>query len=240
MFEELAKIFSNEMLSLSKGDLHCLPYSRALLDFFEARGIAAAPLVVRGVAFGRLEYAALWRNLDIPKMVEAAMTGPRANAGMVVKYMPEDGTELKDLTVRYRTIGLPHSEGNENKTLGNYEGGGWLGHLVVVADNTVIDLTIGQLNDKKFGINFNPPYVTIEADKKFLSGKSLLMGEQDGMLLSYFAFPNERTYEASDSWKKPTFRQQLKAVANRVVNLFEGKLLSGELRVPETKKEGAI
>ena len=166
-------------------------------------------------------------------MAKAAINGPRANAGMVVEYMPEDGTELKKLTVPYRTIGLPHSEGEGDKTLGNYQDGAWLGHLVVVADNTVIDLTIGQLNDKTFGINFNPPYVTVEADDKFLAGKSLLIGEQDGMIVCYFSFPNERTYEASDSWKKPELRQQLKNVADRVVKLFEGRQPSGELRVQE-------
>ena len=239
MFEELAKTFSEQMLGLSKGKLHCLPYSRALLDFFEARGTAATPLVVRGVVFGRLEPSALWQKLDIPKMANAAITGPRANAGLVVEYATEVGAEPKKLTVPYRTIGLPHSEGDGDKTLGNYQGGAWLGHLVVVADNTLIDLTIGQLNDKTFGISFNPTYVTVETDEKFLAGKSLLIGEQDGSVVCYCAFPNERTYEASDSWKKPELRQQLKIVADRVVKLFEGSQPSGKLRVPSKRIQAA-
>ena len=35
MFEGLAKTVSEEMLSLSSGQLQCLPYSRALLDVFK-------------------------------------------------------------------------------------------------------------------------------------------------------------------------------------------------------------
>lgn len=230
MFEELAEKLSDEMLSLSNGSLHCLPYSRALLDVFEAQGKCASPLVVRGVVFGRPESGDIWKQLGLPKikkLIKAALESPRANAGIVLEFTPEGSTQTNTITVPFRTIGFPHSEGDGDKTLGNYENGQWLGHLVVVADNTVIDLTIGQLNNNEtFAINFVPPYVIIEADDNFLAGKSPLIGEQDGMLVAYFAFPTERTYQNSESWNKPDLRQQLKCVADRVAKLFADKPVS--------------
>lgn len=210
------------MLGLSDGALHCLPYSRALLDFFEARGKTAVPLVVRCVVFGRLDPATLWNQLDVRGMIKTVIHGPAANASIVTKFTPEGSTEFEELTVPYRTLGFPHSGANGNNTLGNYEDGTWLGHLVVLADNTVIDLTIGQLNSEEYAILLDPPYVTIEADELFLSGKAPLIGQQDGILVCYYAFPDERTHEKSDSWTKLEFREQLRTVGERVAKSFEG------------------
>ncbi len=223
MFEELAKKFSKEMLTLSQGKLHCLPYSRALLDFFEARGKVARPLVVRGVIFGCPKPATPWKELNWQGMIREAIGGPRANGAIVAKYTPEGATQSKEVTVPYRTIGFPHSGEQGDKTLGNFEDGKWLGHLVVLVDNTVIDLTIGQLNHDTFAINFDPHYAMIEADENFLAGKSPLVGEQDGMLICYFAFPDEKTHENSESWNDPAFRHELKKVGNNVAKCFEGK-----------------
>ena len=55
-------------------------------------------------------------------MIEAAITDPRANGGMVVKYTQEGTNQAKELTVPYRTIGFPHSEGDGDKTFGNFRG----------------------------------------------------------------------------------------------------------------------
>jgi hypothetical protein len=79
MFEGLAKAFSDEMLSLSCGQLQCLPYSRALLDFFDARGKAARPLVVRVVVFGRQNIVG-WDELlavvPVTSLFQAASESP--------------------------------------------------------------------------------------------------------------------------------------------------------------------
>jgi hypothetical protein len=88
---------------------------------------------------------------------------------------------------------------------------------VVCADDTLIDLTIGQLNSRRFGIDFSPPYVTIETDEGFLLGRSPLVGIQDGMLVVYRAYPDEHTHEKSTSWgRNPQFRRQLLDAGRRV------------------------
>jgi hypothetical protein len=82
MFEAVAMTVSDEMRSLSSGVLQCLPYSRALLDFFEKRGVAAKPLVVRGVVFGQ-HPTIDWANPDHMKLVssffQTATSSPDAN-----------------------------------------------------------------------------------------------------------------------------------------------------------------
>lgn len=223
MFDNLSRVISAEIQGLSKGRLFCLPYSRVLLDFFEIRGIKASPMVVRGVVFGKLNPAEQWYQLDVLGMVKTAIHGPVAQAKMETQFVSGGSTEKKRLLVPYRTIGFPHSLGTGNKTLGNYEGNEWLGHLAIVADNTLIDLTIGQLNSSEFSINFNPPYVSIETDEMFLSGGSPLIGVQDGMLVAYFPYPEERTHESSISWSEPGPREQLRTVAEKVAKIFEGR-----------------
>jgi hypothetical protein len=51
MFEILAQAASEEMFTLSRGQLNCLPYSIALQRFFDIRDLAAKLLVVRGTVF---------------------------------------------------------------------------------------------------------------------------------------------------------------------------------------------
>ena len=95
MFEGLAKTVSEEMLSLSSGQLQCLPYSRALLDFFDVRGNAASPLVVRVVVFGQQNVVS-WHDLlaavPITTLFLGASESPHAN-GMLQVQLPGAGLE---------------------------------------------------------------------------------------------------------------------------------------------------
>jgi hypothetical protein len=187
MFEGLAKVFSERMLTLSGGQLQCLPYSRALLDFFDARGKLANPLVVRVVVFGK-QNEAYWNELVasvsgiVGTLLKGASESPHANGTLQVELPASESAPSGTVNLPYRTLGFAHGTAE----LGSYHTDGtWNGHLVVCVDNTLIDLTIGQINDWCFGIDFTPPYVTIETDAGFLSGLSPLIGIQDGMLVIY-------------------------------------------------------
>ena len=225
MFENLAEAISSAMRPLSNGHLHCIPYSRALLDFFELRGKTATPLVVRCVILGRPTPATQWWNPNtLQKVITYAREAPHANDTIEVALPQQGAMPPPKIKVPYRTLGFAHSHDSGDHTLGGYENGAWLGHLVVVCENTVIDLTIGQLNDTKFAIDITPPYITIEADVPFLTGKAPVVGiRTDGSAIAYFAFPDERTYEKSDSWVNVDFRKQLHEVAQDVVIQFGGK-----------------
>ena len=224
MFEILAETFSKTMIKLSKGELNCLPYSRSLLDFFELRGKIAKPLVVRCVVFGRpspmIEW---WKQVDLAKVIGGTVNGSLANGKMAIRLSQDGVTSSQEITVPFRTLGYPHSQDAGIKTLGNYENGRWLGHLVVVCDNTVIDLTIGQLNNPKFAIDLAPPYLTFEADEDFLNGRCAFVSIQNGCVLAYSAFPDERSHEQSGSWTNKKFGKQLNEIAQDVVRAFEGK-----------------
>lgn len=220
MFENLTIRLLNESHEESGGELACLPLCRSLLDAFEALGIQAAPLVIRGVVFGKVEDPNIYKHPQFGRLIMSAFNGPSANGWMEV-----GGTvngEKKNIRLHYRTIGLPNGGDADDKILGSYDvnDGRWLGHVAVVANGTLIDPSIGQLNDPKFQILFDPPAITAEVSNEFLTGKKPLVFLSDGMLVAYFAYPDERTYETSRSWTHSEFRPQLKAIGERTAAPF--------------------
>jgi hypothetical protein len=222
MFENITIQLLEESHEESGGKLMCLPLSRSLLDAFERLGLAASPLVIRGVVFGKQEDPTIFRKVGFQQLVTTAFNGPRANGWMDLDVT--DGGERKTVRLHYRTIGQPHDGEPGDKTLGNYDAdGNWLGHLAVVADGVLIDPSIGQLNDERYKICFDPPALTAPASDVFLSGKEPLVFGMDGMLVGYFAYPDERTFESSRSWTNAEFRAQLKAIGERTAAPFEGK-----------------
>jgi hypothetical protein len=221
MFENITIQLLSESHEESGGKLQCLPLSRALLDAFERLGLAATPLVIRGVVFGKQEDPSIFRKGGV-QLVMAAFNGPSANGWMDIDVT--NGGERKTVRLHYRTIGQPHDGQPGDKTLGNYAAdSSWLGHLAVVVDGTLIDPSIGQLNDDRYQICFDPPALTAPVSDAFLSGKEPLVFVLDGMLVAYFAYPDERTFEASRSWTNAEFRAQLKAIGERTAAPFEGK-----------------
>lgn len=217
MYEGLLHTFMREMHSLSGGELNCLPYTRSLLDFFEARSTQAIPLVVRCVVFGRCLEG--WDDLPMSELVRTAVNGQHPNGGMEFVW-PQGGPKARTVSLRYRTLGYTHGRAK----LGDYSTNGrWSGHLVVVTNGFVIDPTIGQLNDPDFLISFNPPYEVVEADEGFLAGRSTINGVSGGKWVCYSPYIEERTYQRSKSWTDPVFRQQLREVGLRVANMFKGK-----------------
>jgi hypothetical protein len=216
MYKGLLHTFMREMHSISSGELHCLPYVRSLLDFFEARGTPAIPLVVRCVVFGRREGG--WRDLPMQELAPAAMNGELANGAMDFMW-PEGDPNAQKVALRYRTLGFTHGR----REIGSYTSeGGWNGHLVVVANGFMIDPTIGQLNDPDYWIDFDPPYEVVETDEGFLAGERPINGISGGQWVFYRPFPDERTYRQSKSWTDMTLREQLKDVGLSVAKSFEG------------------
>jgi hypothetical protein len=123
MFDGLAKTFSDEMLSLSNGQLQCLPYSHALLDFFEARGTRANALVVRAVVFGRqdaVSYEDLLRAPSIPNLFRAAEESTDANGLLEFQFTPQASDTAETVKLPYRTLGFTHG----TAALGSYHADG--------------------------------------------------------------------------------------------------------------------
>lgn len=231
MFEGLCTSLSKEMVGRYGNQLNCLPYSRALLDFFKARGIEAIPLVARAVVLGKVsDDPAIWHKVNGPKLCEMAITAEGGNGfqqvGIRLPATDDKPEEVIEFMIPFRTLGYPH--GAERET-GTYdENGAWNGHLVVVAENALIDMTIGQLNSPKLSVHFDPTWTIVEADPGFLAGANPIIGIQAGMMIRYQAFPDERTYEASQSWGSrggQKFRQELRAVGSHMARLWLGKKL---------------
>ncbi|MFA5058960.1 MAG: hypothetical protein WC485_12665, partial [Opitutaceae bacterium] len=172
-------------------------------------------LVVRAVVFGAtngVDWADLLQTVSPIQLFRGATESAHANGTLQFALPNSEGSEPQTIQLRYRTLGFTHGEAE----LGSYEAdGSWSGHLVVIAENALIDLTIGQLNDSRFDISFDPPHVTIEADESFLAGRSPLIGIQDGMMVCYRAYPEETTFEASKAWTDPIFREELRQVGQR-------------------------
>jgi len=222
MFEKLTLQLLTESHEESGGSSQCLPLSRALLDAFQELGLTASPLVVRGVVFGKQKDPSIFKKVEVQQLVQTAFKGPVAN-GWIDLDVTDNG-ERNTVRLHYRTIGQPHDGAPGDKTLGNYDSiGNWLGHLVVVSGDVLIDPSIGQLNDERSTISFIPPALTVSVTNDFLSGQVPVVFIIDGMLVAYFAFPDERTYETSRSWSHSEFRAQLKAIGERTAAHFVGK-----------------
>lgn len=216
-YEGLLQRFIREIWPLSKGQLNCLPHARALLDFFEAQGTVAYPLVVRCVVFGRLPRGGI--ELPMEEFAEKAIASASPD-GQLLFESSKGSPEEHLLAVKYRTLGFSHGAVEP----GSYSAdGSWTGHLVVVAENTLIDPTLGQLNHPKYDINLNPPYLAFDVDDEFLNGRETTVGSIGENCIYYKAFPDEQTYEKSRSWSDPKFRAELKQVGVTVANSFAGK-----------------
>jgi len=159
MYEKLASDMLVRMDNVSKHKRYCLPYTKALLDFFSIRGISARPLVARAVVFN-IEgvsgggVSGMAGDLNHNELCEEAISLPKANGDLT--RAADSGEQIK---IPYRTIGFPLLDGD--REMGTYsQGGTWLGHLVaLVNDMTAIDLTISQLNSTVYKIRFFPPYL---------------------------------------------------------------------------------
>jgi len=222
MFERVAAALAEDIEPLAQGRLSCLSYSRACLDALSSLGQRAKPLVVRGVVLGRSDIAGLYEDQDArEQLANAALAAHQANGRLV---LGSAGAEAPALQIPYRTIGMPHPGEPGDQTLGNFdETGKWLGHLVVVADGTLIDMTIGQFNSSRLGIELSPPYLTSATNRDFLAGAQKLYAVRNGHLICYRAYPAERTHEASRSWTDPTERANLQRIGRQTASRFVGQ-----------------
>jgi hypothetical protein len=78
--------------------------------------------------------------------------------------------------------------------------GGWPGHLVVVlADRTLLDVTLPQCNRPTKGIRL--PALLTEATPEFLAGREPLVVRVNGCVICYRSRPGDRTYTSSPDWR---------------------------------------
>lgn len=233
MFDNLAKQFNAAMFSLSRGHLHCLPYSRGLLDFCEKRGLPGRPLVVRCIVFNPQATGHAGSILNLQLLCEQVLRAPNANGSIVrsttdvtrapVYHHGVPNQVPGRMVLPYRTLGFPTNKPG-GPPMGDYDPKvGWLGHLGIVVEGTMIDLTIGQMNSEEYRIKFTEDYLTASPTADFLSGSAWLFVKKDGMLICYRAFPDETTYTQAESWRDTPLRLKLKNVANAVVRQFSGK-----------------
>ena len=221
--EKHAKAVSKALKTLSKGQLNCLPYTRALLDHCEALGITAKPLVVRAIVFGsvkELTWDEVFKLITPAQLFLGARDGQHANGGVQLTIPSDESSKQKQLVIPYRTLGYTHG----TAPMGDYDAkGNWSGHIVAIAGNALIDMTIGQLNDSQFNIHFDPPFVMVETDSEFLAGTRPIIGEQDGMVVCYQAYPSETTFLQSRSWSDPGFRKQLREAGTKAAEYLKRK-----------------
>lgn len=218
MYEALSKTIHEEIAPLSHGSLQCLPYSKALLEFFEARKLPASALVVRAIVYGSDDALEFISDDEVFQLFGLAYESLQANGEILTKADATRGA----IKIYYRTLGMANGVPNRIAIEGGYgEDGRWMGHLVVIQEGTLVDLTIGQLNSDVFKIRFDPPYIATTVDAIFLAGKGPHVVHINGRIIVYWAFPKENTHEASKSWTDPDFSEQLKGVGRRVADIFK-------------------
>jgi hypothetical protein len=97
--------------------------------------------------------------------------------------------------------------------------GHWLGHLVVVLPNlfgdrhAVCDLTLAQASKPEWGIELGP--ACIRVPDTFTKGATEFKASFNGSLVVYLAFPDDRSYEATQAWTNNALCQ---SVAARVLS----------------------
>jgi len=208
--DSIAQIVSDTVSAAPNAKLNCLPYSRVLHLVLTHLNRNSTPLVTRAIVFGppnQLDWSPLVEKLDMNALFKQTVQGEHANGFHLFV-----SKALGEIKIPYRTLGYTHG----NAELGSFESdGSWNGHISVVSDGTLYDLTIGQLNDHKLSIAFNPGYLTTEADSEFLNGTKPLMGLHEGMFVVYQAFPAEVSFLQSQSWTpESAFHSQLTALAS--------------------------
>jgi hypothetical protein len=119
-----------------------------------------------------------------------------ANAPLVKRFEagnpPKDQEELRQAA---------KEDGSHSIGLGyGYTEGKWSGHLVIVCEGEMLDLTLTQANRPAQGIHLEPVLVPVSED--FLAGKTSLVLTINETLVKYHAFPNDHSYQDSPDWKR--------------------------------------
>ncbi len=133
--------------------------------------------------FGKDAYALMVRvfiaNAPLVKRFQAG--NPPRNQEELQQAAKEDGSH---------SIGLGYG----------YTKGKWSGHLVVISEGQMLDLTLTQANRPAQGIILEP--VLVPASSDFLAGKDDLLLTIGGTLVKYHAFPDDHSYEDSPDWRR--------------------------------------
>ena len=100
------------------------------------------------------------------------------------------------------------TDGSYSVGLGyGYTEGKWSGHLVVVSQNEMLDLTIGQACRPQHGIYVEPWVVSV--DEEFVKGVQPLLLTRDGSVVKYTAFPHDFLFEKAPDWTNFSWRERL-------------------------------
>jgi len=94
-----------------------------------------------------------------------------------------------------------------------YTEGKWSGHLVVISNGRMLDLTIGQASRPQHGIVLEP--FVMPVDSAFLTGQEALLLTCDDVVVRYSAFPADVSYEIAPDWTIFAWRDRLISEALR-------------------------
>jgi hypothetical protein len=90
----------------------------------------------------------------------------------------------------------------------------WPGHLVVIVPNQVggrpslCDLTLPQASKPEWGVELEP-LLSDEVSTEFVRGLETTKYKVNGNLLTYQAFPENRSFESTNPWKYTEFRDSI-------------------------------
>lgn len=227
--DRLLQIVSEELLPISKGKLHCLPYAKVLLKTLHLLGAKdAKEVVARAVIFGKqnqVDYEQLFSVQHPLEVINAILTSDKAN-GIVTFPSPLEKDSGTQLAIPYRTLGYSHGI-NPSGALSS--DGKWTGHIIVTLQNFILDPTIAQINSPECGIAFDPNFIAVQTSNPPFRNRYEI-SFFDGIALFYEAFPDERTYLASESWGNTDFSKELDAIAERAATRVVNEMKSSQAR----------
>lgn len=226
MFEKVAEALTTELKTLTSNRSDCLCFSLALLRFCRLRQLDARPLVVRGVAIDPAGASLLGEILPVHTAVQLAIRCPSAEAVALVNNerveftssLP-DRIESDELVFAFKTLGISH--GDEYVDGAWIKGTGWIGHLVIIIKDLLVDLCAEQFGKPEYNIIPNRSYLVTATTGGFLDGSEWLHTTKAGPLLLYKAHPTEQTFTKSNAWTNPAYRTKIYDIAARVAKAFE-------------------
>lgn len=142
---------------------------RAAIDALATFGVRATALSVTLAVYNHAYVAAMRGGAKAPTTTEEAEEWKAQGRYMTVLGAPGDTVRQVD--------------------------GRWYGHLVLVLEGSwLVDITVDQVNDDRFGIHLEP--TAIPVTKTFLEGKQplWLKGSDGNAFLKYTARPDDKGY----------------------------------------------
>jgi hypothetical protein len=146
----------------------CILATKIALEVLEYYKVPAKPLTVRAKINNEAMEQRIVKEGRLPK-----------DTAEITAWGKEDGSY---------NIGLGYGESKEK----------WAGHLVVVAEGKLLDLTLGQVYRPEWKIRLEP--ILVPVTKRFLEGNETLVLHSEGCKVEYKAFPDDQSYTKVPDW----------------------------------------